>query len=70
MNQKIRKIGQEILSGHKEINPYEKGNMGACNYCPYKKVCGFDEGVPGYKKRSLQEASPNEILKKMEEELD
>jgi ATP-dependent helicase/nuclease subunit B len=70
VNQKIRKIGREILDGNKEINPYEKGASGACSYCPYKKVCGFDVNIPGYKKRSLEEASDNEILIKMEEELD
>ena len=69
VNGKIRKIGQEILNGHKEINPYEKGISGACTYCPYKKVCGFDPCIPGYKKRVLEEASREEVLKKMKEEL-
>ena len=69
VNGKIRKIGQEILNGHKEINPYEKGISGACTYCPYKKVCGFDHCIPGYKKRVLEEASREEVLKKMKEEL-
>ena len=69
VNAKIRKIGQEILSGHKDMNPYEKGMMGACTYCAYKKVCGFDPTIPGYKKRTLEELSQEEALKKMEEEL-
>ena len=69
VNAKIRKIGQEILSGHKDINPYEKGMAGACTYCAYKKVCGFDPAIPGYKKRALEELSQEEALKKMEEEL-
>ena len=69
VNQKIRKIGQEILSGHKEINPYEKGITGACTYCPYGKVCGFDANIPGYKKRKLEDYSQEDALIKMEEEL-
>ena len=69
VNLKIRKIGCEILTGHKELNPYEKGQTGACTYCAYKKVCGFDPAIPGYKKRILEELSREGALKKMEEEL-
>ncbi len=69
VNLKIRKIGREILAGHTEINPYEKGALGACTYCSYKKVCGFDPAIPGYKKRTLEELSQENALKKMEEEL-
>lgn len=67
VNRKIRNIGQQILGGHKEINPYTKGTSDACMYCAYKKVCGFDPAIPGYKKRALEELSDEEILKKMEE---
>jgi ATP-dependent helicase/nuclease subunit B len=66
---KIKKIGQEILSGHKEINPYEKGMAGACTYCAYKNVCGFDPAIPGYKKRVLEDPSQEEVLYKMKEEI-
>jgi ATP-dependent helicase/nuclease subunit B len=67
VNRKIRNIGREILSGHKEINPYERGISGACTYCPYGKVCGFDDNIPGYKTRKLEEYSQEEVLRKMEE---
>ena len=67
VNRKIRNIGREILSGHKEINPYERGISGACTYCPYGKVCGFDANIPGYKTRKLEEYSQEEVLRKMEE---
>ena len=69
VNAKIREIGREILNGNKKIVPYEKGMMSACTYCAYKKVCGFDPAIPGYKKRKLEEFSQEETLKKMEEEL-
>ena len=69
VNAKIKQIGKEILSGHKEINPYEKGMTSACTYCAYKKVCGFDPGLPGYKKRILGDPSQEEVLYKMKEEI-
>ena len=67
VNRKIRNIGREILSGHKEINPYERGISGACTYCPYGKICGFDANIPGYKTRKFEEYSQEEVLRKMEE---
>ena len=69
VNSKIQEIGREILNGNKKIAPYEKGMMSACTYCAYKKVCGFDPAIPGYRKRKLEEFSQEETLKKMEEEL-
>lgn len=69
VSHKVRQIGQEILAGHKEVNPYEKGSQEACAYCAYKKVCGFDLGVPGYRRRLLKELDKQEIFESMEEEL-
>ncbi len=69
VSHKVRQIGQEILAGHMEINPYEKGTAEACTYCAYKKVCGFDPGIPGYHKRQLKELDKEEILRGMEEQL-
>ncbi len=69
VNHKVRHLGKEILEGHKEINPYEADKKDACEYCAYKKVCGFDPSLPGYEKRKIEESEDVEILKKMKEEL-
>lgn len=66
VNQKVRAIGREILAGHMELNPYEKGAADACAYCPYKKVCGFDPNIPGCGKRELAELDKREALEEME----
>ncbi len=68
VNHKVKKIGQEILAGRISVNPYEKGNANACTYCAYKKVCGFDAGVPGYERRVLADMDREEALKQMREE--
>ena len=70
VNHKVREIGREILAGHKEINPYETGKKDACEYCAYKKVCGFDSSLPGYEKRRLEENEQDSVYKKMKEVLD
>lgn len=70
VNHKVREIGREILAGHKEINPYETTKKDACEYCAYKKVCGFDSSLPGYEKRQLAESEQAVIYEKMKEVLE
>ena len=70
VNHKVREIGREILAGHKEINPYETAKKHACEYCAYKKVCGFDSSLPGYEKRQLEESEQEAIYEKMKEVLE
>ena len=67
VNYKVKNIGQEILAGKMELNPYEKGAASACTYCAYRKVCGFDPSVPGYEKRILEELDGKEALQRMKE---
>ena len=67
VNYKVKSIGQEIMAGKMEINPYEKGASQACTYCAYRKVCGFDPAIPGYEKRNLSDIDEKEALRKMEE---
>ncbi len=69
VNHKVRHLGREIVEGHKEINPYEADKKDACEYCAYKKVCGFDPSLPGFEKRKIEETEDAEILKRMKEEL-
>ena len=70
VNHKVRSLGKEILEGHKEVNPYEAGKKDACEYCAYKKVCGFDPALPGYQKRQLEDLKETEIMQRMKEELE
>lgn len=67
VNRKVKEIGRDILDGSISMNPYEKGQSDACTYCAYRKVCGFDAGIPGYEKRSLEELDKAEIFKRMQE---
>lgn len=67
VNHKVKEIGREILDGNIALNPYERGTSEACTYCAYRKVCGFDGGIPGYEKRSLEDLEKEEILRRMRE---
>lgn len=68
VNYKVRTIGQEILAGRIDLDPYEKGSAEACTYCVYRKVCGFDPAIPGYEKRELEDLDRQEALRRMGEE--
>lgn len=69
VNYKAKEIGQKILNGNAEVNPFEKQRENACAYCPYASVCGFDEKIPGYSYRRLHGYTPHEVWKKMKEDL-
>lgn len=70
VNLKIKNIGREILNGSIVINPYEQGNNSACEYCAYKKVCGFDGKIQGFENRELPKLEDEEAISKMKEALD
>ena len=67
VSKKVQSIGKEILAGHTERNPYEKGNADACTYCAYRKVCHFDASLPGQYRRVLEGMSRDEALEKMKQ---
>ncbi len=52
---KAARIGQEILEGHVEQNPYQRKNRTACSLCGCREACGFDERLPGCEFRRLKE---------------
>lgn len=70
VNQKIRSLGKQIVDGTVDCNPYEQGDKGSCNHCPYSKVCGFDAMIPGYKKRRLPSLDKDVAMAKMREEVE
>lgn len=50
---KVKMLGEEILAGKIQINPYIQGQRSACTYCSFKGICGFDESIEGYSYRHL-----------------
>jgi len=45
---KLKKIGSQILSGAIDVNPYRYMKKSACTYCPYKSLCRFDWQINNY----------------------
>lgn len=46
-------LAQDILDGKASAEPavWENGKKEACEYCPYKNVCGFDLSIDGFEYR-------------------
>lgn len=70
VNLKIKEIGTRILEGRISLDPYfQPGGgaaaRGACTYCPYGKVCGFDKRIPGFDRRELEKLTEEEALERM-----
>ena len=59
----------KIKKGEIPINPYVSGSVESCTYCAYKDVCGFDEKMPGHKKRNLEKDRDTDYLEKMKEKI-
>ncbi|MDO4332486.1 MAG: helicase-exonuclease AddAB subunit AddB [Eubacteriales bacterium] len=69
VNQKIRQSGRQILDGRIALDPYTQGNQSACDFCAYKKVCGFDKKIDGFALRELENLPDDEAISRIREEV-
>lgn len=71
VREKIRSLGIRLLEGDIEAAPYQWKQFTACDYCPYRQVCGFDRRLPGCHFRKLPPISDeefwNRIVRKKED---
>lgn len=49
----IEQIGNRIVEGQVDINPYRMGQQSACAFCEYKPVCQIDSLVEGNSTKPL-----------------
>lgn len=68
VNRSLRTMGEEILDGNTEVNPYKQGTKTACDYCPYHSICGFDLKTSGFGFRRFKGMKAEEIWARIEEE--
>ena len=61
---KLEVLGNEIISGKTEMNPYQLGDRTACDYCTYKGICKFDK-VLGYGYRKLPKKEKEEVWREI-----
>lgn len=49
VEQQLVRIGREIFSGEVKIDPYQKGNVRACEQCEYQAICRIDPWNHSYR---------------------
>lgn len=68
-DKKMKAIGNAIMDGETDANPYSIGEHTPCTYCKYRGICGFDEKLPGYEYRKLEKFDNEKALEKIREEV-
>lgn len=63
----IKQIGEEILTGNIEIKPYYKvkGGKTPCEYCKYKSICNFNNGICPSSYRYIGNIAKDTIIENM-----
>ena len=64
------RMKRQIYAGEVQANPYELNGSTGCDYCAYRDICGFDPRLDGYAYRSLEKYSKEEVIRRMEEEIE
>lgn len=65
---KISDIGTSILDGQIGIQPVHTGVRKACDYCPYKGLCQFDQKICGNAYRRMKKYKDEEVLEIIRQE--
>ena len=67
VKQMIAGAGVAITDGEVELNPYQKADRTACQFCPFRSVCQFDPSLPSHQYRKLPSIKEQQIFEKMRE---
>jgi ATP-dependent helicase/nuclease subunit B len=65
LQDKIAEMGRGIKEGDIAVSPYEYKSDNGCKYCEFKRVCGFDTRLSGYKVRTVPSMKNEEVLQLM-----
>ena len=38
----LKQMGRDIYAGVAKVDPYQKGNLTACDHCDYRAICRID----------------------------
>lgn len=61
----IVQAGVNITEGSVDLNPYQKGQQTACDFCSFRSVCQFDSTLPENNYRQLQPLKDDQIVSKL-----
>lgn len=61
VDEKVKKLGKEMLEGNIKARPYKLGSSTACDYCSYRGVCGFDLKLSGNEYNKLKKLAADDV---------
>jgi ATP-dependent helicase/nuclease subunit B len=64
-HEKNIEIGKDIARGDVSIRPYKLKDATGCDYCEYKSICQFENGINGNAFRKLIEMNDKEVYEKI-----
>ena len=67
---KVKELGNAIVGGDISATPTKEKQGSACDYCDYKSICQFDEKLPGYHYREVQDEDQETVLEKIKQMTD
>lgn len=67
---KEKQLKEGVASGELSIHPYQIAGATACDFCPYRDICGFDPVLDGCDYKKISKLSVEEILKKIKQDLE
>ncbi len=68
INQIIKQISKEILSGNIDIKPYNKQGKTPCEYCEYQAICGFNTKQNKKEYLYIDKKTKDDMIKKMKQD--
>lgn len=51
--ERMQSDAEKILEGDIDIRPYKYSGKTGCDYCSFKKICGFDKNKKGFRYRNI-----------------
>lgn len=63
VNRTIKEISYEILNGNIDLKPYYKNRKTPCEYCTYKNICGFNDGILKTEYRYIDKKTKEDFFK-------
>ena len=67
---KAAELARQIGEGEVSMNPGRLGGTDACTWCAYKQICSFDDRLPGFEKRQLEEEDEEIIWQNIRNEVE
>ncbi|KGP72123.1 helicase-exonuclease AddAB subunit AddB [Pontibacillus yanchengensis] len=61
----MMQAGEDITNGKVDLNPFQKDQQAACDYCEFRSVCQFDPSLKENSYRSLKGMKDEDILDKI-----